>query len=129
MDIKKIRAKFAEAKEQLETNEEESTVGTANLHKDPDGRETDEDALWGEKGPEDPNVHTKKVETEAKDERVGVLDRSFDSFQSASQADKALIGQNFQGAASSEAHSPLLKKSSFTFPTVLERVKRVTGMP
>lgn len=129
-------------KTSVETNETDSTVGVTHQYDKPEDRVTGEStALQGEEPVTDTPTrtdavhHSSAVWDESKKVRAGVLLRALDGKATAAKADQAIMSENFKHVASGdfEAHSCLLqgksklKVSHARTPTLMERVREVTG--
>ncbi len=131
-----------DTKLQLESNQEQSTVGTQQIYKDPKGREKGTlDAPWGEKsvqkdGKNEPFHNSSGIWEGHQDTRYGVLQKAFSGFDQAADAAKGLISQNFntkdyvaRTALLAPKQEQQVKVSHPREPTLLERVKGLTGRP
>ena len=132
-DLKNALAKKADA---AKTNENDTQKGVADVREPPPDRAPGTlDAHWGDKpavGPRgDPSVYGTSVEREAKDTRMGVLDRIFDSPRTSASAEKSVMDAYFEHANEGQPHSPLLqrghKTASADEPTLTDKVNRVIG--
>lgn len=136
-----LQTKKAEG--EIPNNEDQSTVGTVNLYDDPEDREEPRQnhSPWGEEGPREgsrPNQafhNSDGAFEEHKKVRQGVVDNIFHDRSKADSADQALIAENFEHGKSGDftTHSIHLQGKSVEkishprTPTLMERVRRVTG--
>lgn len=136
-----LQTKKAEG--ELVTNENESTVGTVQLHEDPEGRAPsgETESPWGEPGPTEggrPNQafhNSSGAWEEHKKGRQGLVDHAFADRRKADAAAQALVKANFEHGRKGEfnAHSLHLQgisKEKISHPrtsTLMEQVKKAIG--
>ena len=128
--------------EELDNNEDDSTVGTTHLYDEPEDREDggQTNSPWGERGPTlDGHPQADHQSTGAWEEhktvRQGVLDNVFDGRSNANKADQKLIAENFTHGKSGDftTHSVHLQGKSVEkishprTPTLQDRVLKVAG--
>ena len=128
--------------EELDNNEDDSTVGTTHLYDEPEDREDggQTNSPWGEAGPmQDGHPQADHQSTGAweghKETRQGVLDNVLDGRSKADKADQALIAANFAHGSSGDfsSHSVHLQGKSVEkishprTPTLMDRVLKVAG--
>jgi len=129
--------------EEMENNEDTSTVGSTGLYDEPKDRVNaggTVDAPWGEAGPTrdghpQPDHHSDGAWEENKTVRNQLLDKAFDSKRLTDVADQKLIAENFEHGKSGDysSHSVHLQGASvekISHPrtaTLMEQVRKATG--
>lgn len=129
--------------EEVDDNEDDSTVGTTHLYPEPEDREDSHqsNSPWGEagttrNGQPQPDHQSDGAWKEHQTVRQGVLDNVFSGRAKANKADQALIAQNFKRGKSGDftTHSVHLqgksveKISHVRTPTLMEQVRKTIGM-
>lgn len=133
MSVQDMQRAFGDKQaETLPNNEDATTVGAMNVYPNPSDRKPGTlDARWGDK-PTAPVENSEAVEREARNDRVELLGRLFDTLEPARENEKKLMSAQFS-TQNYEAHSPLLqpKVASVLRPdaTLADQVSRVVGLP
>ena len=122
------------------TNEDDTNKGINNVYGPPAGRKPGTlDAKWGDTPKEAPDGYpdnySTAVKREARDDRAGVIERSFDSPKTTAPAEQSLMAQYLEHAAEGQPHSPILQRghtskvvtAAADTETLTETVMRVVG--